>query len=107
MTLALSGPIVLVGAGNMGGALALGWVKSGIEPASIIGFVSAAPEKVTASVLFLAVKPQVMADVLPAYRMLIGPETIVCQSRLARPSASSPSILAMPPWCAPCPTRRR
>jgi pyrroline-5-carboxylate reductase len=91
-----SGPIVLIGAGNMGGAMALGWIKSGIAPSSIIaadpnppehigsrlaeagiGFVGAAPEGVTAGVLFVAVKPQVMADVLPAYRSLIGPETVV------------------------------
>jgi pyrroline-5-carboxylate reductase len=96
MTLALPGPIVLIGAGNMGGAMALGWVKSGIDGASIIaadpnppeaikirlsdagiGLVSAAPDNLKAGVLFVAVKPQVMADVLPAYQSLIGPETIV------------------------------
>lgn len=93
---ALSGPIVLIGAGNMGGAMALGWVKNGIDPASIIAadpnppeamkarlaeagvrFVVTAPEGVVAGVIFVAVKPQVMAEVLPAYKALIGPETIV------------------------------
>jgi pyrroline-5-carboxylate reductase len=96
MSLALNGPIVLIGVGNMGGAMALGWLKSGIAGASIIGadpnppeaiksrfdgsgvqFVAEAPQGVTAAVIFVAVKPQVMADVLPAYRQLIGPETIV------------------------------
>lgn len=96
MSIALPGPIVLMGAGNMGGAMALGWVKSGIAGASIIaadpnppepmrtrlseagiGFAAAAPDNVVASVLFIAVKPQVMADVLPAYKSLVGPETIV------------------------------
>jgi pyrroline-5-carboxylate reductase len=76
--------------------MAFGWVKSGIDAASIIaadpappeamkvrlsdagiGFVNAAPENIKAGVLFLAVKPQVMANVLPSYRALIGPETIV------------------------------
>jgi pyrroline-5-carboxylate reductase len=85
-----------MGAGNMGGAMALGWVKSGIEPSSIIavdpnpleamksrlseagiGFADAAPDDLTAGVLFVAVKPQVMIDVLPSYRKLVGPETIV------------------------------
>jgi pyrroline-5-carboxylate reductase len=93
---ALAGPIVLIGAGNMGGAMALGWVKSGIEAASIIaadpnppeamkarfseagiGIVAAAPDNIKAGVLFVAVKPQVMAQVLPDYRRLVGPETIV------------------------------
>lgn len=96
MSLSLPSPIVLVGAGNMGGAMALGWVKSGIDPASIIAadpnppetmkqrlseagipFAASAPDDVIASVIFIAVKPQVMADVLPSYRSLIGPETIV------------------------------
>jgi len=85
-----------MGAGNMGGAMALGWVKSGIDPVSIIAadpnppeamkvrlseagvrFAAAAPEDVVAGVIFVAVKPQVMADVLPAYKSLIGPATIV------------------------------
>ena len=96
MSVALSGPIVLIGAGNMGGAMALGWVKSGIAGSSIIAadpnppepmksrlsdggiqFSASAPEGVTASVIFVAVKPQVMDKVLPAYKALIGKDTIV------------------------------
>lgn len=96
MSLTLSGPIVLIGAGNMGGAMATGWVKSGMAGSQIIaadpnppeamrsrlgaagiGFAAAAPEGVEASVIFVAVKPQVMETVLPAYRSLIGKETIV------------------------------
>ena len=96
MSLVLDGPIVLIGAGNMGGAMALGWIKSGIAGSSIIAadpnppeaiksrfdgsgvrFVAEAPRDVTASVIFVAVKPQVMEAVLPAYAGLIGPETIV------------------------------
>ncbi|MDB5525303.1 MAG: proC [Rhizobium sp.] len=96
MSLPVSGPIILIGAGNMGGAMALGWVRSGIDASSIIaadpnppeamkirlsdagiGFVSAAPEDLTAGVLFVAVKPQVMDQVLPDYRKVVGPETIV------------------------------
>jgi len=96
MSLALSGSVVLIGAGNMGGAMALGWAKNGIAPSSIIaadpnppeamkirlsdagiGFVSIAPDNLIAGVLFVAVKPQVMGQVLPAYRKLVGPETIV------------------------------
>jgi len=96
MNLIFGGPIVLIGAGNMGGAMALGWIKSGIAGSSIIAadpsppeaikakfdgsgvqFVTEAPQGVTASVIFVAVKPQVMEAVLPAYGKLIGPETIV------------------------------
>lgn len=106
MSLPLSGPIVLIGAGNMGGAMALGWIKSGIAASSIIaadpsppeamksrldeagiGIVSAAPENLKAGVIFVAVKPQVMEAVLPAYRALIGPDTIVISIAAGKPLA--------------------
>lgn len=96
MSFSLSGPIVLIGAGNMGGAMAMGWVRNGIPGSQIIAadpnppeamktrlgeggiqFASGAPEGVTAGVIFVAVKPQVMDKVLPAYRALIGKDTIV------------------------------
>jgi pyrroline-5-carboxylate reductase len=96
MSPALSGPIVLIGAGNMGGAMALGWTRSGIAGSSIIAadpnppepmktrlaesgiqFAASAPDGVTAGVIFVAVKPQVMDKVLPAYKALIGKDTIV------------------------------
>jgi len=104
MSLPLPGPIVLVGAGNMGGAMALGWIKNGIAASSIIAadpnppeamksrfgeaglsIVSAAPEGLKAGVVFVAVKPQVMGDVLPAYRALIGPDTIVISIAAGKP----------------------
>lgn len=119
---ALSGPIVLIGAGNMGGAMALGWTKSGIDPSSIIAadpnppepmrsrlaeagisFATAAPEGVTAGVLFVAVKPQVMDKVLPAYRGLIGKDTIVVSVAAGKTLAfleehlgNAPMVRAMP-----------
>ena len=92
----LSGPIVLVGAGNMGGAMLTGWLKSGIPGVSVI-VVDPGPSApmlkliedagathavslasgVKAGVLFLAVKPQVMETVLPALKSAVGPETVV------------------------------
>lgn len=99
-----SGPIVLIGAGNMGGAMALGWVKSGIEATSIlavdpnppeamkarlgeagIATISAIPDGTIAGVIFVAVKPQVMGDVLGAYRSLIGSNTIVISIAAGKP----------------------
>lgn len=122
MSLSLSGPIILIGAGNMGGAMAAGWVKSGIpgnqiiaaDPnppeamkarlgASGIRFAAGAPEGVTASVIFVAVKPQVMDKVLPAYRPLIGEDTIVVSiaagktlSFLEEHLGQAPMVRAMP-----------
>lgn len=88
-------PLVLVGAGNMGGALLRGWVAAGTDPGSILvvdpliseamsaylneqGIASAdkAPEGVTAGLLVLAVKPQIMDAVIAGLGSLVGPETV-------------------------------
>lgn len=94
--LSVSEPIILVGAGNMGGALLTGWLKNGVPGSSIIvvdpspseamlkliseagaKHVAGAPGSVVASVLFVAVKPQVMEAVLPALKVTIGLNTVV------------------------------
>lgn len=91
-----SGPIILVGAGNMGGALLTGWLKSGVAGSSVIvvdpgpsaammtmiaeagaQHVTSLPAGIKAGVLFLALKPQVMEAVLPSLRDAVGPETVV------------------------------
>jgi pyrroline-5-carboxylate reductase len=96
MSFAASGPIVLVGAGNMGGAMLSGWLKSGIPGASVLVIdpgpspamaaliadkgarhETSAPEGVKAGVIFVAVKPQVVDQVLPPLKGLVGPETVV------------------------------
>jgi pyrroline-5-carboxylate reductase len=88
-------PLVLVGAGNMGGAMLNGWLDAGTDPAAIlvidpklseamttrltdagVRFASAAPEGVTAGILMLAVKPQVMEAVVGGLGGLVGPETV-------------------------------
>lgn len=90
------GHIVLVGAGNMGGAMLAGWLRSGVPASSVVvadpapspamqsliadagaTHVTAAPANLVASVLFLAVKPQVMGAVLPNFKSAIGPQTVV------------------------------
>lgn len=96
MAVAASGPIVLVGAGNMGGAMLSGWLKSGIAGSSLlvldtgpapamasllaengVRHETAAPAGVQAGVLFIAVKPQVIDQVLPPLKGLVGPQTVV------------------------------
>lgn len=96
MSIGSAGPVVLVGAGNMGGAMLAGWLKSGVPGGSILVIdpgpspamqkliadngarhETAAPAGVTAGVLFVAVKPQVMDIVLPPLKGLVGPETVV------------------------------
>jgi len=89
-------PVVLVGAGNMGGAMLSGWLKSGVPGSAVVvvdpgpspamlatiadagaSHVTAAPANLKAGVLFLAVKPQVMEAVLPAVKSVVGPQTVV------------------------------
>ncbi|MFM2279540.1 MAG: hypothetical protein RLZZ444_1771 [Pseudomonadota bacterium] len=96
MTIAMTDPIILIGAGNMGGAMALGWIKAGVPADKIIAIdpnasgpmqsrladagvtvVSALPDNARASVLFVAVKPQMLDAVLPSYRAAVGPDTVV------------------------------
>ncbi|MCF3640740.1 pyrroline-5-carboxylate reductase [Rhizobium sp. TRM95111] len=96
MAVAASGPIVLVGAGNMGGAMLAGWLKSGVEGSSVlvidpgpspamakliadngVRHETGAPDGLKAGVLFLAVKPQVIDTVLPPLKGLVGSDTVV------------------------------
>lgn len=85
----LRGTLVLVGAGKMGGAMLEGWLKGGADPARIVVFDPAPPAEVRAiidqagvrlnppvgsiadaEVIVIAVKPQVMEEVLPAVEPL-------------------------------------
>ena len=79
----LKGRLVLVGAGKMGSAMLEGWLKNGLDPARTVIFDPAAqnlPAGVTinpdaesitdAEVVIIAVKPQVMQDVLPGIACL-------------------------------------
>jgi pyrroline-5-carboxylate reductase len=90
------GAIVLVGAGNMGGAMLSGWLAKGvagdritvIDPSpsdamqakiSAAGarHVTSAPEGLDVDILFLAVKPQMMDTVLPPLKAIVGDNTVV------------------------------
>jgi pyrroline-5-carboxylate reductase len=86
------GTLVLVGAGKMGGAMLDGWLALGLDPARIaIQEPQPAPEIATlaargvrinpssvtdASVIVIAVKPQVAADVVPPLKSLLRPGTV-------------------------------
>lgn len=96
MTYSTMGSVVLVGAGNMGGAMLSGWLKSGVPGSSVTvidpgpseamlkqiadagaRYTSQAPDGLKADILFLALKPQVMEAVLPGLKSLVGPQTVV------------------------------
>ena len=82
--------VLLIGCGKMGGAMLSGWLERGlaaadvvvVEPgpggaafadrATVVDDAAAIPAGFTPDVAVLAVKPQVMADVLPSYRRFAG-----------------------------------
>lgn len=95
MRLADAGPVLLIGAGKMGMAMAAGWVRAGLPGAaltlvdpqpheSVDGFArehgatlrTDLPEG-TPGVIVLAVKPQVMGSVLGMIKPLVGPDTLI------------------------------
>lgn len=114
MVLELPGPLVLVGAGKMGGALLEGWLARGLDPRRI--FIqepapSAQVHEIVArygleppsseapklpsppSVVVLAVKPQIMDAVLAPLAGLAGPSTLVVSIAAGRPLSSLGRLL--------------
>ena len=107
MTLRLAGPLLLVGAGKMGGALLEGWLQQGLEPAHVfvrdpnppleiasliarhgIGTEARAELPAKLSVILLAVKPQIVDAVLPSVAPVIEKETVVLSIVAGRTLAS-------------------
>ncbi|WP_020185991.1 pyrroline-5-carboxylate reductase [Methylopila sp. 73B] len=94
--LSSGGPILLVGAGKMGGALLDGWLAGGLDPALVAvvdpGLPTAAAERLAAqgvvlapepgslpppAAILFAVKPQMATAALPSVAGFIGPDTVV------------------------------
>ncbi len=114
--------VVLVGAGNMGGAMLRGWLANGLEPANacvvdpmpspaLVELLSesgikhhTSPDGVEApDVLLIAVKPQMMDDVLPGLVSLVADHTVVVSvaagttlEQITTPYGSPAAIRTMP-----------
>lgn len=91
----LSGTLVLVGAGKMGGAMLDGWLGLGLDPAQVLviepqpsaaiaalarngmRLVPAAEPVRDAAAVVIAIKPQSATAVVPGLAPLIGPSTVV------------------------------
>jgi pyrroline-5-carboxylate reductase len=87
-----SGTLMLVGAGKMGGAMLEGWLALGLDPHKIailepkpapeISALAARGVRLNpasvddASVIVIAVKPQVASDVVPKLKTLLRPGTV-------------------------------
>ena len=81
--------ILLIGCGNMGGAMLAGWLAGGIAPATftvVDPALAQAPEGVTLlrelpagtfDAIRLGVKPQLLGDVAPQLAALAGPGTVM------------------------------
>ena len=88
-------PLVLVGAGKMGAALLKGWLDGGLDRKAVVvvdpappgdsaALLAAAgvrdqpkpPKGIKAKVIVVAVKPQIIGDVLPGLRSLVGRGTV-------------------------------
>lgn len=92
-SLAGIGPVALVGAGKMGGAMLEGWLSLGLDPNAAIVIEPAPSAEVAAlagrglalnparharvQVVVLAVKPQVAGEVVPSVAAMVGSETVV------------------------------
>jgi pyrroline-5-carboxylate reductase len=96
MSINLKGSLVLVGAGKMGGAMLEGWLKAGVPAAKIVALDPAPPPEVKAmlerrgvrhnppldsindaEVVLVAVKPQVMNEVLAPLGSLAASKPLV------------------------------
>lgn len=106
MSLSDAAPLVLVGAGKMGTALARGWIGGGL-PASGLTLVEPNPSAALlawtkqhdiilrdtapdtpARVLAMAVKPQVFEEVMPEARRCVGADTLVISIAAGIPVAT-------------------
>ena len=107
MPLDLPGQLLLVGAGNMGGALLKGWLDQGLAASQIAvqdpspppamaallaqhGIRAEASPKLGAppAVLLVAIKPQLMDQVFPAVAQLAGADTVVLSVAAGKTMAS-------------------
>lgn len=114
MSLTLNGPLVLAGAGKMGGALLEGLIGRGLDPRNVLVQDPSPPEdvatllaryKITAhaslpaggpapSVILAAVKPQVMETVFPPLAKRAGPDTLILSIAAGKTIASFEKHLA-------------
>ena len=127
MTLSLAGPLLLVGAGKMGGALLEGWLRQGLDPATVFIQDPAPPPEVQAlaarhtiavgtapdlpappSVILLAVKPDLTAKLMPELEPMIGERERGAVDRRRSHAAQPRPCCCRParPSCGPCPTPR-
>lgn len=107
MTISLKGSLVLVGCGKMGGAMLEGWLKGGVRPEQVVALDPSPPPEILAllqkhrirhnpavttirdaEVVLVAVKPQIMEDVLPGVAGLKSSRPLVVSVAAGKTIAS-------------------
>ena len=107
MSIALKGTLVLVGAGKMGGAMLEGWLKSGVDSKKIVVLdpfasdemkallskhkvsINAAVSSIMdAEVVLIAIKPQMMEQVLPSIIGLAASKPLILSVAAGKTIAS-------------------
>ncbi|UTD27714.1 pyrroline-5-carboxylate reductase [Bradyrhizobium sp. WD16] len=100
----VSGPLVLAGAGKMGGAMLAGWLAGGLDP-NVVTVIEPTPSEdiralaargvrlnsgdtAIAEVLVLAIKPQMFTKASAALRAFVGPSTLVVSIMAGKPIAA-------------------
>lgn len=114
MSLELPGPLLLVGAGKMGGALLEGWLARGMRPSQVLvqdpaptpavealvkkhQIQRVSPEQIAAgspAVIVVAVKPQIMDTVFAPAAKVAGANTLILSIAAGRTIASFEKHLA-------------
>ena len=108
MKIEFDGPLLLVGAGKMGGAMLSGWLARGLDPAKVIVVDPSPPPEIKElvakhgirleagapvlasppAVMLMAVKPQVMDAVFAPLAAIAGPKTLVISIAAGRTISS-------------------
>jgi len=119
------GPVVLIGAGKMGLALARGWLSGGLPTDRLVLVDPFAADlvkefaaqngvrllksiaNVLTHVLVLAVKPQTMGEALAQVKPAVGKQTLVISIAAGVSLKTLSAALAPSGSSAACPTRRR
>lgn len=108
MKIELDGPLLLVGAGKMGGAMLSGWLARGLDPATVVVVDPSPPPEIREllarhgirleagvpklatppAVILMAVKPQLMDAVFAPLAAIAGATTLVISIAAGRTLAS-------------------
>ncbi|MCV0427876.1 MAG: pyrroline-5-carboxylate reductase [Roseibium sp.] len=118
MSFSIERPFLLVGAGKMGGAMLSGWMAEGVDPSAItvcdprpseemvtllnrhgIRHVTSVPAELNAGIVLIAVKPQLMDQVLPGVKSAVASDTLVLSVAAGTPVSKFQSVFGDVPIC--------